>query len=387
MNGIFINEKNRNVFFIKMDIPIKNEKLIESFYDKIKFESEEQPLTLSFSEEDQNYVLRYNIYLYFNCIKSDSFTLINKPVLIEYTDKSMILHYDRNRKRLSRKLISGFSLRQKLYVIRGIILCIEMMHRYNIVISNLNLNSFVIDLKGNVFLHNFLLSRLLFEENCYEKSYKNRLNYYPYEKLQYTYEGFFTDIWALGCIIYLIIYSVDLFIDRNSPQECKKSIRMWEEGERFDQKYLNISSDFNEYKYFTCNSLIFQCLSFDEKKRPTIYDIITIYQGSFIEDFPLLKKKTFILDKLSFAFDLTKEIEIEEDRLTEYYKNFMNIIYSNIEKSASLNDKSMFLSKSLTDLFFGYNFNSEIENDLRITIIEQCRSETSYFFEWDFYFE
>lgn len=155
------------------------------------------------------------------------------------------------------------------------IICV--LHEHRIVHGNISLSSFKMfdKIKLAEYSKCFLLLEGKSKKLTYE-AYKEEFR--PLESFEKEC-GFYTDIWALGCVFCILIHGSSLFQFQINREQYIEKLQSWSEC-CFSSKDLFESVDipisWNCLEKYKLNTLILKMMNPDKNKRPSIFEVLTI---------------------------------------------------------------------------------------------------------------
>lgn len=115
------------------------------------------------------------------------------------------------------------SEREALVIFYDIVKVVERIHRIGIIHRDLKLQNFLINLQTRrITLTNFCLGKLLSSEDQMLTDQRGSPAYISPEILNGAYRGKPTDVWTLGVILYILIYSNFPFVENTTAALFKK---------------------------------------------------------------------------------------------------------------------------------------------------------------------
>lgn len=215
---------------------------------------------------------------------------------------------------------------------------LNFLHSNDIVHGDIKPSNILIFRDGKIKLTDFSFTRLITGEKNYGQFYT--LPYKPLEVLKYNYCTKRSDMWALGCTIYKMIYRRDLFVrgELNS-ENVLLSINEWKKFKSVDkngieleqfskinltddylQDYIFIDHDYNSDKLKIFN-IMMDMLTVNEVDRVTCLDILclepfkkyTVSRGNinwYIYERNIWYKKTVKRYKSIFYKNLCKKRDV-----------------------------------------------------------------------------
>lgn len=110
-------------------------------------------------------------------------------------------------------------------------------------------------------------------ENNFERRMFTR-NYRPLEVWEDNSWGFSSDIWALACTIFYMVYGTHLFPDQPSDDCYISCLKTWEAHcENLIGNSIQLPTNWSNPEFFQINCLIVRMLNPNKEGRPSIFDV------------------------------------------------------------------------------------------------------------------
>jgi len=179
----------------------------------------------------------------------------------------------------------------KEYIIM-LILSVKFLHSRRIIHGNINPSNILLYSDDTIKLCNFKKSSIIlsdFKQEFKSKMYKP--NYRAPEVWNSDEWSFSSDIWALGCTIFYMLYGIPLFPIQNNDNEYISCLESWEYNiENKNGNSITIPSNWGNPDFHQLNLLILKMCNPNPKLRPSIFEI----------------EQEFLLNK----FDISKQMYI-----------------------------------------------------------------------------
>lgn len=311
-----------------------------------------------------------------NIVPLLGFFIINRNILLIYEEP-----------------LSEINLSNSNYVISDMIESVKFLHSMRILHGNIHPSSFYLYSDGRVKLmldHRTILIPTGNEITTDLKMYSAK--YRPIECYNKTV-CFASDIWALGCTIFNLIYGQDFFPDQNSDQEYLSCLNSWKDNAKnaFGNS-IEVPLKWNSLENFSINLLILKMLNSTVEKRPTIAKISEDIEriNSELSESPtstsyILENSNFSRKNCSFNLDTIRgKVKNELVKRTSDFsfeiRSIILIIYSNIAESAEFCKEDFNTSVKISELIIGKR------NECSDLIIQQLRRNSSSPFTFSDYY-
>ena len=201
------------------------------------------------------------------------------------------------------------------------------------------------------------------------------LKYRPIE----CYNGivsFSSDIWALGCTIYNLVYKSDFFPEQPSEEAHFSCLKSWKENvKNVFGNSIEVPTDWGKLENFTLNLLILKMFNSQKEIRPTIFKVKEEMEKikyeeigspdsttSFIEsNFQINRIETCRYNPDTIIGRSKTEIIRRLSNKDHEFKSIVMIIYGNVSNSVEFRESCFDLSLCIADLMIGKrpSFNDE----------------------------
>lgn len=198
--------------------------------------------------------------------------------------------------------------------------------------------------------------------------------------------GFTSDIWALGCTMFKLLYKTDLFPEQNSLNEYITCLESWKNNSKNESgKCIKIPDEWSKIENFNINYLILRILNSNKEKRPSIFEVkdnlkeIKNELNNFISSSP--NTPTFIFEEMKFNevpfvirtinYDMNsipkkirRNIISRSNGKSEKFISIVAACYENICSSSEFDNDSFELSLNIANILTGRKVECELSNIL-----------------------
>lgn len=230
-----------------------------------------------------------------------------------------------------------------LNVIKGII----YLHLHRIIHGDIKASNILI-FDGLAKLSDFGSSALLIGEG---KQIFNTKMYTPTHRAPEVWNNnewdLSADIWALGCTLFELFYGYSLFQPKNSNDEYIQQMKTWCEGDK--KTYFELPSTWNLQCNNEINIIILKCLNPISSERPTIFEIINMFNLKSapssptcnyrcLEDCPIVTHRIYNRNNFShnhLCEEIYRKLQIYEsdDEIRMLVMSMFQMYYGKIENN------------------------------------------------------
>ena len=228
-------------------------------------------------------------------------------------------------------------------------------------------------------------------------------NYRPLEVWENDEWGFASDIWALGCTIFYMVYGVDLFPVQLNNQNYINNLKMWEQDAiSLIQNAVSVTKYYDS-DYFNINCMIMRMLTPDSSLRPSIFDIEIDLREDFtpsslfgttpdsvcryidIDDCDHILKCKF--NRSYIVADFIEFLNSALSNETNEYGDLVIMIYNHLSNSIEFDLKTLRVSEIIAHGLVAKRIDKFIIDNKHVEAIKNYFCSGGYgFFDWYSFF-
>jgi len=327
----------------------------------------------------------------------------NSAVGVTSDRNNIILLFKKLEFNLERK--NNFSLEKIKSNIKSLVSGVKYLHSRRIIHGNIKPSNVLFGRFDNLKITDYSHSALIISDD--KSRFTSKMyakNYRPPEVWNSDEWGFSSDIWALGCTIYYMIYGEHLFPFQDSDEAYISCLDSWSSREKNPiGDSVELSHEWSNTNLFMLNNLILMMCNPDESKRPSIFDISKQLDEEFEYSLPLSCSPESVcryieLDRcdgiISCTYDDSKYVSPAKDKLIELLideqREFAYLVMCIYEKISFIPEFSLDtfnlsvilackITKTECDIHVSSRYVSIIKNFIKNGMYE--------FFEWKRYFQ
>lgn len=288
--------------------------------------------------------------------------------------------------------------------IKELVIAVKYLHSKRILHGNINDKNILFDKTGTLKLSDYEQSSFIIsgDKNVFEtKTYQE--NYRAPEVWNNDEWGFSADIWALGCVIYKMIYKEDLFPLQEDDESYKASLESWHKREKSDlTENFRISEKWSKQIHSQINNLILRMCNPKEENRPSIFDIYKQLEEDSDYTIPISCSPNSICDYIEIVkceeiincsyneekFLLPAKIQLKPllCDMSREYASLVLLIYDILNFKPEFDSETYEMSVIISDKLLRKKSNIQIRSYHISRIKDYLNSAMYTFFDWKKYY-
>lgn len=288
--------------------------------------------------------------------------------------------------------------------IKELVIAVKYLHSKRILHGNINDQNILFDKTGTLKISDYEQSSFIIsgDKNIFEtKTYQK--NYRAPEVWNNNEWGFSADIWALGCVIYKMIYKEDLFPNQEDDESYIASLDSWHKRKKSDlTESFHISEKWSKPIYSQFNNLILRMCNPNEANRPSIFDIykqldenfdytipISCSPNSICEYMEIIKCEEVIncsYNEQKFLLNEKKQLKAFLHGMNREYASLILLVYDIIKNSSDFDMETYEMSVIISDKLLRKKSTIQIRSHHISRLKEYLNSGMYVFFNWEKYY-